>query len=48
MLDGGILSVREAAESQLPNAGPVPTPSMGDEKPSHAGMRRHAELVELE
>ena len=32
VLNGAILSVREAAESQLPHAEPVPTPSTGDEK----------------
>jgi len=48
VLDGSILSVREAAESQLPNAGPVLTPSMGDEKRPRAGMRRHIEVIDVE
>ncbi len=48
VLDGAILSVRESAESQLSNAGPIPTPSMGNEKPPRASMRRHIEVIEVE
>lgn len=48
VLDGAILSVREATESQQPGATPVPVPAMRDDEPPRAIMRRPCKVAEVE
>ena len=48
VIDGAILSVREATESQLPDTAPATVPSIQDEESPYAIMHRRYEVTEVE